>query len=44
MTVRTTTKTKRSALTVATRARNQGFNASIFKKKGGRYGVSVTKK
>lgn len=43
MVVRSTSRTKTNAKIAATRARRQGYNASVFKRKRG-YGVSVTRK
>lgn len=44
MVLRMTTQTKTRAKVVAMKARDQGFKASVFKKRGGRFGVSVTRK
>ena len=43
MTVRINTRTKTRAKMVAAKARDQGFNATVFKKKGRKFGVSVTR-
>lgn len=44
MVLRVTTRTKTAAKVVAARARNRGFNASVFEKKGRMFGVSVTRR
>ena len=44
MVLRLTTRFKGRAQVVAARARARGFNASVFDKKGGRFGVSVTRR
>lgn len=43
MVLRTTSGTKTRAKVVAARARNQGFQATVFEKKGRKFGVSVTR-
>lgn len=43
MVLRMTSGTKTRAKMVAARARDQGFKATIFEKKGRKFGVSVTR-
>jgi len=43
MVIRTTTAKISTARAVAARARRQGYNATIIKRKGGRKAVSVTR-